>query len=281
MKNLSFLSKFFWIESNSIAPFDKAQGRRREELHTAVLSEPCRRRLRQYILVTILFSLHMVRADTTQELLLRAYTCYQQKDFSQAYTLYESIEPKDLLVWYNMGNCCYKLGNVVQAVAYWHKARRHALPEERATISYNIDVAEIQLAVSGEHGVLAKLERKLDAAPLFWLQIMFLFCWFSCFFFIKKYNRGTKYRALFGSILIIVTLSSGLAVVIKYKSLQQRGVVMKPNVSVFAGPDQQYHVVGVLNAACPVTLVEERESWCKIKHQRCSGWVPKEMITVV
>jgi len=233
--------------------------------------------------ITILvFSISPLCAYEAQENFLRANKHYDEKEFSDAYTLYQSMEQKDAAVLYNMGNCSYKLGNSVDALACWHRAHKKAPADLMQSISFNIAVAEEKLGVNNETGLKKMLAKLLAHRSLFGLQILFLFLWFALFFFIKKYNRGTKYRMFFLIFLLSCTISSGAFLILKYHSVtQHKGIVMKSDVSIFAGPDEQYHSLATMQQAEYVLVADQRDQWYKIKYKNITGWVMKDALAVV
>ncbi len=72
-----------------------------------------------------------------------------------------------------------------------------------------------------------------------------------------------------------------LAIMIKYDDSRHKGVIMKNNVSLFAGPNEQYHALGIVPLACQVQVQESKDQWCKIKSDHGCGWVLANSITVI
>lgn len=237
------------------------------------------------VLFLTIFSFFSVYA--TQETFLRAHKCYECKDFKQAHELYAAIGNKSAATWYNMGNCCFQLGNYVDAVACWHHAQRGASGAVVEDIAYNIDIAEQKLGLEKQDQsiwtrISMHLKKRMNGFSLLMLQILFLLTWFALFFFIKKRKRGKKYRSLIIGILLMINVFFVLGLTLKYyDALQQKGVVMKQQNQIFAGPNEQYHVVGTLPIASCVKIIEQRGSWCKIKYSQDAGWVKSETLTIV
>ena len=68
-----------------------------------------------------------LRAENFEEIFLRANEAYHEKEFQKALSLYDTIYPKSSVVYYNMGNCWYRLGNNLEALLCWRKAEHNAL----------------------------------------------------------------------------------------------------------------------------------------------------------
>jgi len=223
-----------------------------------------------------------VCSGSGEEFFLRANKYCEQHDWSQALTLYKSINQKGSLVWYNMGNCCYHLKNYTEALIYWKRAEQGA--------SYTVYVQSKQ----NQHILARQLNRvvpvvwirqlyelfvyNLLGIPLLFLQILFLLCW-SLFFFLKRYWSKT----FFSAALIMMMLSGlvGTGIVVKYKQMNKIGIIITDSAKIFAGPSQEYHVLDVLNYIDQVTIQNVKPDWYKVKYATGVGWVVADVIQVV
>ena len=61
-----------------------------------------------------------------EELFLQAQKQYEQKNFDKARELFASIPNKGEAVWYNLGNCAYKMQDFQAALVYWNCAEYSA-----------------------------------------------------------------------------------------------------------------------------------------------------------
>lgn len=233
------------------------------------------------IFISCMLNVVILCADIASVEKFRAATAlYNQKQFDQAYVLLQEINPKSEAVWYNMGNCAYKKNDYEHALSCWRCAGSNASRLEN--VYYNIDVVEKKLNRTKQESFWNKMYNFYYSMPLIIFQFFFLLPWFLLLLFIKKYKHGTKYRSLFFGVLLFVTMISGIALGFKYHIIKQRkGIVMKPQVSLYAGPDEQFHVLGCLEGASEVIVHEQRPSWCKISTEHGSGWVVRDSIVVV
>ena len=74
--------------------------------------------------IVLLFSL-VVNAQTSDELFSKANNLYQNGKYSEAIKLYTSIEKQGLKsddLFFNLGNCYYKLNKVAPSIYYYEKA---------------------------------------------------------------------------------------------------------------------------------------------------------------
>jgi len=148
----------------------------------------------------------LICSGSGEELFLRANKYCEQHDWSQALTLYRSINQKGSLVWYNMGNCCYHLKNYTEALIYWKRAEQGTLYKIYAQSKHNQRILARKLnrvvPVVRVQQLYEFFVYNLLGIPLLFLQVLFLFCW-SLFFFSKRYWGET----FFSAALIMVMLS--------------------------------------------------------------------------
>jgi len=207
---------------------------------------------------------------------------YQQSKYEQAYTVLQAIDPKNYMVWYNLGNCAYKKGDLQEALAYFRCARLALRGSGSNRTNYNIEVVEKKLGKNLQKLFINKISYLFDQMPLLIVQLIFLLAWCLLFFFIKNRNHGKKYRSLFFVATLFIALVSGIALGFKYYSInQRRGIVMKPQVTLFAGPDEQYHALNSLDQASHVIINDQRDNWFKVMSESGSGWVMQDSIMVV
>jgi len=217
-----------------------------------------------------------------EELFLRANKHCEQHDWSQALTLYKSINQKGSFVWYNMGNCCYHLKNYAEALIYWKRAEQGTSYTIYVQSKHNQRILARQLnrvvSVVWTQQLYEFFVYNLLGISLLFLQVLFLFCW-SLFFFLKRYWGET----FFSVALIMVTLSGlvGTGIVVKYKEMNKIGIITSDSAKIFAGPSQEYHVLDLLNHIDQVTIQDVKPDWYKVKYATGVGWVAADAIQVV
>lgn len=214
--------------------------------------------------------------------LTKARDLYAQKDYDTAYAILNSMHPKSAAIWYDLGNCAYKRNEHERALAYWRCAHEFASNNLKENILYNVDMIEKKMNRVDQASFFKRFCDAFGSIPLIVLQLLFLFPWFLLLLFIKRYKRGTRYRSLFFVLLLFMTILSGIALGFKYHIIKQRrGIIMKPHVPLFAGPDEQYYRISSLECATQVLVHEQRPLWCKISGEKNSGWVMQDSIVVV
>lgn len=87
-----------------------------------------------------LFPQQTARADDCQSLFLQANEQYKKGNVEQARTLYQKIVNKSPQVYYNIGNCEYRLNHPGYAMLYWRRAERDWGIWDRDDLVKNIEL---------------------------------------------------------------------------------------------------------------------------------------------
>lgn len=212
----------------------------------------------------------------------RAHVLYQQGNYKEASAILETINPKSYTVWFNLGICAYKQDQLALSLAYLRCARLASMDKRKDRIENAINFVEKKLGKPSQKLFIDKISALFDCMPLLIVQLIFILAWFLLFFFIKNRKHGKKYRSLFFVMTLFVAVASGIALGFKYHSIKQhRGIVMKPHVTLFAGPDEQYHVLATLDQASQLIIKDQRNDWFKVMSEHGSGWVMQDSIVVI
>jgi hypothetical protein len=238
---------------------------------------------KKIVIILAVFMVGSLKAASEQELFLRGNDYYGKHEYVSALNAYEAMQNKGRSVWYNMGNCAYKIGNKPQALAYWKRSQQGAHAHELADIQYNIHVLEKEYETHTEKYFWQRLYSVISEAAtpysLTMLQMVFLAVWFLLLYVWKKY--GYKNFWLLLGVLAINILCAALLIV-KYSTMHQRvGIVTGNQVALYAGPNEQYHTLGLVDEMAQVLVQEQRNSWCKVNYAQLTGWVPSDKILVV
>ena len=107
--------------------------------------------MKQLIYIFLLFSSLFVSAQNAEELFKNANKLYTEQNYDAAIELYESIEAKGMEsseLYFNLGNCYYKLNKIAPSIYNYEKALKIDPTNEDAlnNLSYakrmSIDVIE-------------------------------------------------------------------------------------------------------------------------------------------
>ena len=217
----------------------------------------------------ILFWCISLHAHNGQELFLQANQLYTAQDFQKALQMYEKISHKGAAVWYNMGNCAYKMGEYTKALAYWQHAARVGSSSIANDSAYNSNVVLQKLP---HVRVATSLFNRL---PLLLVQILFL-CMCSFFIVITLYAHRRKKVLL---VLGIIVIASGFFTGIVFTMhTGKKAIILHTQTPLYAGPTTDYHELMRLEQGVIVTIKEQNSSWAKIQWNNHSGWIMKQEI---
>jgi len=216
---------------------------------------------------------------TNKESFLRAHELYNAKEYAQALAIYQSLDNKTAAIFYNMGNCAYKLGQYTDARIYWKRAARNASPTQRADIAHNIQALDQKIGIEHpeSNGLLCRGLLYTHSVSLLFLQLLFLFCWFAFFIFMR---RVKKYFLLF--LFIIINSILGAIILYRYAhACSSVGIVTASQITVHAGPDSSYHTVGTMSAPAECVIKQAQGDWYKVKSGILVGWIKKDVCELV
>jgi tetratricopeptide (TPR) repeat protein len=234
----------------------------------------------RYFLIACI-GIFFICSGSDEELFLRANKYSEEQDWKQAFDSYNFIKKKGSLIWYNMGNCCYHLKNYTEAFIYWKRAEQGASRSLYAQSKYNQQILTQQLNKTTTMKWTEQLYEffvyYLISFSLLFLQLLFLFCWFL-FFFLYRYQ---KKRFFFTFLFLVLNGLMGASLLVKYKEKEKIGIVITASANVFAGPNQEYHVLSTLDHIDQVIIQDIKHDWYKIKNGNRIGWVAASAVQVV
>ncbi len=241
------------------------------------------RSARSVIIISVLLGISpFVYAQNSQEKFLRGNKAYRQKQWSDALSLYTSLEKKGRAVWYNMGNCFYKMGNTVKALICWKRAAFGASPSEYSDIETNIGMACKKLGVFQQRDQHVPWDRWANCLPPLPLQILFLLCWYALWFIVamKPFRRTILYMVIIGLVCTIIVLG-GVILQTYYVQRYERGIVMNRTAHLLSGPHEGYHTVCSVPLAEELFVYEKRPGWYKVSGNGVYGWIPFNDVEVI
>jgi len=225
------------------------------------------------------------------ELANKAYT---EEKFNEAIALYDKIIENGIVssdVYFNIGNCYYRLSNFPMAVLYYEKAKK--INPADGDIDLNLKIAN------------TKIIDKIEPIPqLFfvkwWILITNLFhfnTWalisiiatlllFTSLFFyliIKTYSGKKTFFWLSLTALLIIFLSVTFAYN-QYSNINKKdeAIVFAPTLTVKSSPDEKGIDKFVIHEGTKVFILDEFNNWVKIKIANGSnGWIEKHNLEII
>ena len=204
------------------------------------------------VLLLLLSSINSAYAVDTESdnLFFKANRLYFNAEFEAAVKTYESIlknyDSKLLFysescgeLFYNIGNCYFRLGKKGKAVLNYERARLF-MPRDD-DLKYNIEYLKDMLEdnISQKENIISdifgvKFFSRAELAALFCLVNFLLFLFLSIRIFFKR--EWTFYLV---NIFLIFWIVSGISfcIMLKETTFDDRAVILEKEVDVLAGPD--------------------------------------------
>ena len=245
------------------------------------------------LLLPAVFSLQ-AQESRLDSLLTGAATAYQEGRYDEAVVLYETVLAEfgesDRL-YYNLGNACYKAGNIAPAILNYERALRLNPGDEDTRFNLEMCQAYVvdKIEPLGEF-LLVRWYRSLRGCfrSNTWALVslgFFLLLLVSAALYFLSSRRGLKKLAFTLGILsiLITTLALVFSVQLRGEYIHpDQAVVFAPTVTVKSSPDKTGTDLFLLHEGTKVQLKSHLGSWTEIRLADGSvGWLESETIQII
>jgi tetratricopeptide (TPR) repeat protein len=232
--------------------------------------------------------------EALTSLFAQANSHYQSGDFVAAEQLYRQLVEKGAdngVLYYNLGNACFKQKKLGEAIYLWEKARRR-LPGD-PDIRENLELAYLL--------VVDRIEIPPDPLPLRWLDsavhrlTISQDCWIVLVLFVLSNGLLAAYllarssrsavRALISALatgIALAVFGCALAWKLYERSARQEGVVIEQKADVRGGPGGENITVFTVHEGILVRVRGETGGWYQVALPNgWSGWLQKSAVRVI
>lgn len=230
-------------------------------------------------------------AQTPDEMMNNANSLYQKNDFASAQKVYKELLDNGYMspvLYYNLGNTHYRLGDLGYAIYYYEKALKLSPSDE--DIIQNIKIAGSRTIDKINDVPKIFITRWWDALVValgvsgwsFVLILVFaLFLFYLGLYLLAKKSSLQRIAFYSGSgvlcllILVFVVWMARLNI----ETSENLGVLLEKTASVKVSPDLQSNDAFVVHEGTKFTLEEKINNWYKIKLADGKlGWLPQSSI---
>lgn len=228
-------------------------------------------------------------AETPEALYKKAATLYQANEFEQAAAAYEKIltqNYKSAEVYYNLGNCYYKMNNIGRAILNYERALKLAPHDE--DVIHNLQLAQ------------QKTVDKIQPVPQLsiitwwhsftgwqsargWNTWAIIMLWLAFAAFGVYLFSSFKQVAGFTGSLFFLLFIAFLSLAFKQNKAEQysnEAVLMVPSVSVKSAPDANGNDIFVIHEGLKFRLLDNVGNWHKIRlADGKTGWLPSTVFS--
>lgn len=224
--------------------------------------------------------------QSSSESFLSANELYKKGDYTQALEHYRHIAHKSPHVFYNMGNCAYKLNKLGYALLYWRKAEHNWGLFGRDELLNNIALVRKQLTQEKAEKKISSIKKIseslsvrttsfIKALPLLWFQLAVLLLWLFLFLYLRYLHKRGKMLVI--ALLFCFQAASAGMLVLKYSiNLRRYGVVISKQAILRAGPGDTYKILGELAQGDEVLITKQSDNFYKITTHGTIAWVSEK-----
>lgn len=241
------------------------------------------------LLAFIFFSESVFGAENVAEILLdSANNAYVKKDYNQSLKFYQEILKtgnEAAEIYYNIGNCYFKLNQITNAIYFYEKARLLA-PNDK-DILYNLEISRqytTDKIKTLEPFIINKFFRNLVSlfSSNFWATISMV-CFIGLLVFLLLFlflrNIGLK-KSFFwlGIILLLISVSSYILSYSQKKMVASHlsAIVFSPTVNIKSSPDENGIDLLIIHEGIKVTITDSLQDWYNVVlPDNNEGWLLK------
>lgn len=218
---------------------------------------------------------------------MAANNAYSQGQYKKALGLYQSLHNKSWAVLYNMGNCWFKLGDYVQAIAYWKRAQEQGGVSYIKQIEHNIKQAQNQLHLPEHHlELFDRLYLKMHIPPIM-LQLLFLLLFYGIilygpiFFGLLRAHKRYIVGIILGIMVALVSIGIFVLNIMQYQRRTRIQGIVKNTVELVAGTDERFSKIGKIAQGNEVAILDRCNAWCKIADDKQTGWTQESNVEII
>jgi tetratricopeptide (TPR) repeat protein len=217
----------------------------------------------------------------------QGHGAYQAGDYQKAAACYEAAVHagyQAFELYYNLGNCYYKLNQIGKCLLYYEKAKK--LDPTDPDLLYNLDLARLRVVdkiITPPEYVWNKIWKSVKSVlSLDQLAVLFLLLLFAAVAVTigKLFLEREPWRGLIAYIwmpLVIVTVALGLYYMLRdnQSAHEKEAIIMVEKVSVTSSPSNSGTEVFALHEGSKVRVAERRTGYVRITLiDGKVGWAP-------
>ncbi|MCL1974287.1 MAG: tetratricopeptide repeat protein [Bacteroidetes bacterium] len=225
-------------------------------------------------------------AQPVDSLWARANSAYMQADFQEACDVYTAIYNQGFgsaPLYYNLGNCAFKLAQYAKAVLWYERAK--LLEPQNPDILYNLDLVNRFCLDKIEnppefflHTWIKEVRDSFSPNQWAWGSLLLLSgsALLLLLFFFGR-SRGGRRLAFYLSLLAFLLCICAFSLGWSQKRVQNRhdyAVVMTSVAYIKSAPDQQGKDLFIIHEGAKMRILDQVGGWARIElADRRQGWM--------
>jgi len=228
----------------------------------------------------------MNQIDTIHE---EAINAYQDKDYQTALEKFSLIENEGIVnsdLYYNIGNCYFRLNEIGRAILYYKKALKVRSDHQaaRRNLEYALTFTKDKQNSENESVIRSYWLRAFDSISINLLAIILLLIFaliiiLICLIIIRFRNRERTVPIFITTILIIFFSAFLIISVLKWQEFHKddEAVLLSTSAIGYSGPGEDFTRVFTIHEGMIFTIERSEENWSLIKLENgLGGWIKKD-----
>ena len=232
--------------------------------------------------------------ERMENMTVMANQAYTDSDYETALSLYDSVLNSGLesaSLYFNLGNTCFKLGDVPAAILYYEKAKKLDPTDE--DVLYNLELANSRIIDKMEPlpeffiKTWLRLARDLFASDQ-WAKILIVFfivSLLSIFIFIVAraviIRKISFWVAVAGLSIVVIAFIFSFNGYRDY-SVKSSGIIFTPTVTVKSSPSDSSVDLFVIHEGTKVFITDTVEGWAEVRLANGNvGWLKKDTYRLI
>ena len=235
-------------------------------------------------IIGILCTLYMVTLSlSAQSAFDQANSAYAEGNYDEAATLYQQLldEQPDAVLYYNLGNACFKQGELAQAILNYERALR--LKPNYKDAQYNLAFAQSRITdnISEQDFFLSAWTRAIrnTLSEHTWLVLsigLFILGLVGLLLFLlgrEPWLRKTAFHVSWIALLFALIAGLNAASLHSRDTERSEAIITQGVVNAKSAPDRSGTDLFTLHEGTKVNIRETLGEWCNIRVGSNEGWI--------
>lgn len=240
-----------------------------------------------FLLISFLFISLIFAQEIIQDTFQKALSAYEANDFETALKSFSQLENEGIInadLFYNIGNCHFRLGNIGEAILYYKKALKEQSNHEaaRRNLNYALTFTQDKQGTNNEDVVRSFWKKTYDSLSLNLLAFLILIFFAAivfmiCIMIIRYRGREKTVPFFITSILIVFMIVFVLLGFLKWQDYHhsKQAVLLSKSAIGYSGPSQEFVRVFTIHEGMIFQIERTENDWSLIKLANgLGGWIP-------
>ncbi len=241
------------------------------------------------MLLFILLAVSVLSANQIDTILEEATNAYNDKDYQTALEKFSLIENEMIInadLYYNIGNCYFRLDEIGRAILYFKKAIKVSSDHQaaRRNLEYALTFTKDKQNSESNNVIRSFWQNAFDSLSInllgiITLVIFVLIILMICFMIIHYRNREKTVPIFITTIFIFIFAAFLIVSFLKWQEFHKtdEAVLLSTSAIGYSGPGQDFTRVFTIHEGMIFTVERNEDSWSLIKLENgLGGWIKKD-----